>query len=251
VLQGIRKLFGGGRAEHLTTELVPSAASSGPLVRLEGVTKTFVVDRVETHALASVDLEVERGEFVAVNGPSGSGKSTLLSIVGLLDTPSAGTYLLNGFDVAGLGAKNRAALRNREVGFIFQSFNLIGDLTVRENVELPLTYQGLAGAERRERVDATLARFELADLADRYPSALSGGHQQRVAVARAVVGAPRLLLADEPTGNLSSRQAEAVIEMLQELHRGGATILLVSHDPRWRGVVGRAVELFDGSVVAS
>ncbi|HUP24729.1 MAG TPA: ABC transporter ATP-binding protein [Thermoanaerobaculia bacterium] len=251
MLQGIRKLFGGRSAEHVTTELVPGAVSTGPLVRLEGVTKTFVVDRVETRALSSVDLAVERGEFVAVNGPSGSGKSTLLSIVGLLDTPSAGTYHLNGFDVAGLGAKSRAALRNREVGFIFQSFNLIGDLTVRENVELPLTYQGMSATDRRERVDATLARFELAEIAGRYPSALSGGHQQRVGVARAVVGAPRLLLADEPTGNLSSRQAEAVIEMLQELHRGGATILLVSHDPRWRGVAGRAVELFDGSVVAS
>jgi putative ABC transport system ATP-binding protein len=251
VLQGIRKLFGGRREEHVTTAPAPGAVPAGSLVRLDGVTKIFVVDRVETPALSNVDLAVERGEFVAVNGPSGSGKSTLLSIVGLLDTPSAGTYHLNGFDVAGLGAKNRAALRNREVGFIFQSFNLIGDLTVRENVELPLTYQGLAGAERRERVDAALARFELADLAGRYPSALSGGHQQRVAVARAVVGEPRLLLADEPTGNLSSGQAEAVIEMLVELHRGGSTILLVSHDPRWRGVVGRAVELFDGGIVAS
>jgi putative ABC transport system ATP-binding protein len=251
VLQALRKLIGGGRQELLTTEPEPGATAAGPLVSLEGVAKTFVVDRVKTPALSNVDLAVERGEFVAVNGPSGSGKSTLLSIVGLLDTPSAGTYRLNGFDVGTLSAKSRAQLRNREVGFIFQSFNLIGDLTARENVELPLTYQGLSAADRRDRVDAALQRFELADIGARYPSQLSGGHQQRVAVARAVVGEPRLLLADEPTGNLNSRQAEVVIEMLQQLHRGGSTILLVSHDPRWRGVARRSVELFDGAVVSA
>ena len=251
MLRGLRKLIGVGREDELATLAVLDAAPAGPIVRLEGVTKTFVVDRVATPALQNVDLAVERGEFVAVNGPSGSGKSTLLSIVGLLDTPSAGTYRLNGIDVGSLGAKSRAQLRNREVGFIFQSFNLIGDLTARENVELPLTYQGLSSADRRERVDAALARFELGDIGARYPSQLSGGHQQRVAVARAVVGEPKLLLADEPTGNLNSRQAEVVIEMLQELHRAGSTILLVSHDPRWRGVALRSVELFDGTVVSA
>ncbi|HVS64103.1 MAG TPA: ABC transporter ATP-binding protein [Thermoanaerobaculia bacterium] len=217
---------------------------------MEGVSRTFVVDKVETHALHGVDLEVERGEFVAVNGPSGSGKSTLLSIAGLMDRPTEGRYLLNGTDVSTLDARTLAATRNREVGFIFQSFNLIGDLTVAENVELPLTYQGLPAAERHERVAAALERFELTDRAGRMPSQLSGGHQQRVAVARAVVGNPSVLMADEPTGNLSSKQAEAVIEMLQELHRGGSTILLVTHDPRWASVVQRSVELFDGQVAS-
>ena len=248
MFERIRSLFSGDRPRFTTA--ASDREGDGPLIRMEGVTRTFVIDRVETYALRGVDLEVERGEFVAVNGPSGSGKSTLLSIAGLMDRPTAGRYLLNGADTATLDARTLAAARNREVGFIFQSFNLIGDLTVAENVELPLTYQGLPAAERRERVAAALERFELTDRADRMPSQLSGGHQQRVAVARAVVGSPSVLMADEPTGNLSSEQAEAVIEMLQELHRGGSTILLVTHDPRWASVVGRSVELFDGALVS-
>jgi putative ABC transport system ATP-binding protein len=244
----LRRLLGGRDTPRFTT--TPGAEpASGPLLRMEGVTRTFLVDRVETHALRGIDLEVERGEFVAVNGPSGSGKSTLLSIAGLMDRATSGRYLLNGADVATLGARTLAATRNRELGFIFQSFNLIGDLTVFENVELPLTYQGLPAAERRDRVDAALERFELADRAHQMPGQLSGGHQQRVAVARAVVGNPAVLMADEPTGNLNSEQAETVIEMLQELHRGGSTILLVTHDPRWASVVERSVELFDGRLV--
>jgi putative ABC transport system ATP-binding protein len=249
LLRRLRQLLGGDRPpDTLLAAGTPAADPGTPIVHLSGVGKTFGSGELATVALRDLDLEVRRGEFLAVNGPSGSGKSTLLSIVGLLDTPTSGTYRLDGFDTARLSARQRAALRNREVGFVFQSFNLIGDLTVRENVELPLTYQGLSVAERRDRVDAALARFELSDIASRYPSALSGGHQQRVAVARAVVGHPRLLLADEPTGSLSSRQAEAVIEMLVDLHRAGSTILLVSHDPRWLGVVERAVELFDGTI---
>jgi len=249
MFEKIRSLFSSSDKPRFTTTPSDDAAQS-PLIRMEGVTRTFVVDKVETHALRGVDLEVERGEFVAVNGPSGSGKSTLLSIAGLMDRPTEGRYLLNGTDVSTLDARTLAATRNREVGFIFQSFNLIGDLTVAENVELPLTYQGLPTAERRQRVAAALERFELTDRADRMPSQLSGGHQQRVAVARAVVGHPSVLMADEPTGNLSSKQAEAVIEMLQELHRGGSTILLVTHDPRWASVVQRSVELFDGEVAS-
>jgi len=249
MFERIRSLFSSSDQSRFTT-LARDDRASGPLIRMEGVSRTFVVDKVETHALSGVDLDVARGEFVAVNGPSGSGKSTLLSIAGLMDRPTSGRYLLNGTDVATLDARSLATTRNREVGFIFQSFNLIGDLTVAENVELPLTYQGLPAAERRERVAAALERFELSDRADRMPSQLSGGHQQRVAVARAIVGNPSVLMADEPTGNLSSQQAEAVIEMLQELHRGGSTILLVTHDPRWASVVERSVELFDGQIVS-
>jgi putative ABC transport system ATP-binding protein len=225
-------------------------AFDGPLIRLQGIGKTFEVDDVQTHALRDVNLEVTRGEFVAVNGPSGSGKTTLLSICGLLETPSTGSYVLNGHDVSRLPASARAAVRNREVGFIFQSFNLIGDLTVAENVELPLTYLGLPTAERRERVAAALERVDMSERARQMPSQLSGGQQQRVAVARAVVGEPEIILADEPTGNLNSHQAETVIAMLRELHGDGATILLVTHDPRWQQTVQRSVELFDGTIVA-
>jgi len=251
----LRNLWGGGAAGSgfATVRPVPGEDGvpyAGPLIELAGISKIFLVDDVQTHALRDVNFEVARGEFVAVNGPSGSGKTTLLSICGLLEAPSEGAYVLNGHDVSHLPAASRAAVRNREVGFIFQSFNLIGDLTVFENVELPLTYLGLPAAERRDRVAAALERVEMADRARQMPSQLSGGQQQRVAVARAVVGDPQIILADEPTGNLNSRQAETVIAMLCELHDSGATILLVTHDPRWKQVVQRSVELFDGTIVA-
>lgn len=223
---------------------------AGPLIHLDGIGKAFAIDGdVTTHALRDVNLEVTRGEFVAVNGPSGSGKTTLLSICGLLEEPSSGAYMLNGHDVSHLKASARAGVRNREVGFVFQSFNLIGDLTVAENVELPLTYLGLPAPERRERVATALERVDMVDRAKQMPGQLSGGQQQRVAVARAVVGEPEIILADEPTGNLNSHQAETVIAMLTELHEAGATILLVTHDPRWKQTVQRSVELFDGTIV--
>ncbi|MEM9407070.1 MAG: ABC transporter ATP-binding protein [Acidobacteriota bacterium] len=222
----------------------------GPLIELEGVTKIFGSGETRTVALDEVDLRIERGEFVAVEGPSGCGKSTLLSIVGLLETPSRGTYRLAGRDVGSLSRAARTAARNRDLGFVFQSFNLIGELSVAENVELPLTYQGLGREERQELLDAALERFDLVEDARKAPGQLSGGHQQRVAVARAVVGRPAILLADEPTGNLNSSQAEAVIGMLKELHDEGSTILLVTHDPRWLRLVSRSVRLFDGRVEA-
>ena len=250
MLQKLLHLFRGNQHEDFTTDS-SQLDYEGPLIRMEGISKVFGTGKVETVALRDVDLEVEQGDFVAVNGPSGSGKSTLLSIGGLLETPTSGAYFLNGTDVSTLSNRTRAATRNREIGFIFQSFNLIGDLTVAENVELPLTYQGMAQAERNDRVAAALERFAMTDAAKKMPGALSGGHQQRVAVARAVVGEPKILMADEPTGNLNSEQAEAVIEMLIELNRAGSTILLVTHDPRWRRVVAREVELFDGSIVPS
>ena len=241
---------GGGGADSEFSTVRSADGEVGPLIRLEGIGKTFVIEDVHTQALRDVNLEVERGEFVAVNGPSGSGKSTLLSICGLLEQPSDGTYILNGHDVSHLNAVARAAVRNREVGFIFQSFNLIGDLTVFENVELPLTYLGRPPAERRDRVEGVLERVDMSTRAKQLPSQLSGGGQQRVAVARAIVGEPEIILADEPTGNLNSTQAETVIEMLTELHASGSTILLVSHDPRWRSTAQRSVELFDGTIVA-
>jgi putative ABC transport system ATP-binding protein len=204
---------------------------------------------VETHALDEINLSIRRGEFVAIAGPSGCGKSTLLSILGLLDSPSAGDYTLNGKDVANLDHAERARIRNREVGFIFQSFNLIGDLTVFENVELPLTYRGMAAAERKQRVDAALEKVGMSNRSKHYPSQLSGGQQQRVAVARALAGRPSILLADEPTGNLDSKNGEAVMELLTELHQEGATICMVTHDDRFAAHAQRAVHLFDGRVV--
>jgi putative ABC transport system ATP-binding protein len=224
-------------------------ASAEPLIKLEGVTKAFYTDEVETHALSGVHLEITRGEYVAIAGPSGCGKSTLLSILGLLDTPTEGTYVLNGHAVADLNMAQRARIRNREVGFIFQSFNLIGDLTVFENVELPLTYRGMAASERKTRVTAALERVGMAHRARHLPSQLSGGQQQRVAVARALVGEPAILLADEPTGNLDSRNGEAVMDLLNELHAAGATICMVTHDPRFARHADHTVHLFDGRVV--
>ena len=220
-----------------------------PLIQLEGITKVFLADEVETHALSGIHLEIEQGEYLSIAGPSGCGKSTLLSILGLLDSPSAGSYILNGHSVANLDAAERARIRNREVGFIFQSFNLIGDLTVFENVELPLTYRGMAPAERKQRVNESLEKVGMSHRVRHYPSQLSGGQQQRVAVARALAGKPAILLADEPTGNLDSKNGEAVMQLLRELHREGATICMVTHDPRFARHADRIVHLFDGRVV--
>lgn len=219
------------------------------LITLEGITKVFLTDEVETHALSGVHLEIGRGEFISVAGPSGCGKSTLLSILGLLDTPTGGKYLLNGRAVENLSFAERALIRNREVGFIFQSFNLIGDLTVFENVELPLTYARLPAADRKQRVMEALEKVGMSHRTRHYPSQLSGGQQQRVAVARALAGRPSILLADEPTGNLDSRNGEAVMELLRGLHREGATICMVTHDPRFSRFADRSVHLFDGRIV--
>ncbi len=219
------------------------------LIRLEGVTKVFYTDEVETHALAGIHMEIKKGEYVSIAGPSGCGKSTLLSILGLLDTPTGGSYTLNGNPVANLNMAERARIRNRDIGFIFQSFNLIGDLTVFENVELPLTYRGMKAAERKTRATEALEKVGMAHRARHLPSQLSGGQQQRVAVARALVGSPLILLADEPTGNLDSRNGEAVMDLLRELHRQGATICMVTHDPRFARHADRRIHLFDGQVV--
>jgi putative ABC transport system ATP-binding protein len=216
---------------------------------MESVTKVFYTDEVETHALAGIHLEINQGDYVSIAGPSGCGKSTLLSILGLLDSPTEGSYQLNGKPVQGLSLSERARIRNREIGFIFQSFNLIGDLTVYENVELPLTYRGMNSAERKKRVNAALEKVGMAHRAKHLPSQLSGGQQQRVAVARAVVGDPLILLADEPTGNLDSTNGEAVMDLLRELHRGGATICMVTHDSRFARHADRSIHLFDGRVV--
>jgi putative ABC transport system ATP-binding protein len=220
-----------------------------PLIHLDGVTKVFVTDEVETHALAGIHLDIQKGEYLSIAGPSGCGKSTLLAILGLLDSPSDGTYILNSKPVQGLKLSERARIRNREIGFIFQAFNLIGDLTVYENVELPLTYRGMPGAERKKRVHEALERVGMSHRVKHYPSQLSGGQQQRVAVARALGGDPSILLADEPTGNLDSANGEAVMDLLRELHRGGATICMVTHDPRYARYADRSIHLFDGRVV--
>ena len=225
------------------------AGNGQTLIHLEGIKKVFFTDEVETHALADIHLEVKNGEYVAIAGPSGCGKTTLLSILGLLDSPTEGSYLLDGHPVANLSASERARIRNRQIGFIFQAFNLIGDLTVAENVELPLTYRGMPGAERRKRVQDALEKVGMAHRMKHYPSQLSGGQQQRVAVARAVAGDPAILLADEPTGNLDSKNGESVMELLRDLHRAGSTICMVTHDARYAQHADRAVHLFDGRVV--
>lgn len=219
------------------------------LLELDSVTKHFFTDEVETHALDGIHLEVRRGEFLSIAGPSGCGKSTLLSIIGLLDTPTAGRYLIKGQPVENLKPSDRARIRNREIGFIFQAFNLIGDLTVYENVELPLTYRNMPSGERKERVQQALERVGMAHRVKHYPSQLSGGQQQRVAVARALVGEPAILLADEPTGNLDSKNGEAVMDLLKEIHAQGATICMVTHDPRYAQIADRNVHLFDGRIV--
>ena len=224
-------------------------SSSKPLIHISDVKKVFYTDEVETHALAGINLDIEKGEYISIAGPSGCGKSTLLSILGLLDTPSDGEYVLNDKPVENLSLSERARIRNREVGFIFQSFNLIGDLTVYENVELPLTYRGMNSSERKQRVMEALERVGMSHRAQHLPSQLSGGQQQRVAVARAVGGQPSILLADEPTGNLDSTNGEAVMELLRDLHRGGATICMVTHDARYAQHADRMVHLFDGLMV--
>ncbi|MGA2725208.1 MAG: ABC transporter ATP-binding protein [Bryobacteraceae bacterium] len=222
---------------------------SQPLIRLEKVSKVFVTDEVETHALSGVHIDVAKGEYLSIAGPSGCGKSTLLAILGLLDTPTDGMYYLNGEPVTGLKLSQRARIRNREIGFIFQAFNLIGDLTVYENVELPLTYRGMPSAERKRRVQEALERVGMSHRMKHYPSQLSGGQQQRVAVARALSGDPLILLADEPTGNLDSANGEAVMNLLRELHQAGSTICMVTHDPRYSEFADRTIHLFDGRIV--
>jgi putative ABC transport system ATP-binding protein len=225
------------------------STSTVSLIRMRGVSKVFLTDEVETHALAAIDLDIEPGEFVSISGPSGCGKSTLLSIVGLLDSPTTGEYVLKGQPVEHLSLPQRSRIRNREIGFIFQAFNLIGDLTVWQNVELPLTYRGMPGVERKQRVDDALERDGVAHRRNHYPAQLSGGQQQRVAVARALAGSPAILLADEPTGNLDSKNGIAVMDLLKELHAEGATICMVTHDPRFSAYANRAILLWDGRIV--
>jgi putative ABC transport system ATP-binding protein len=225
-------------------------ADDKALISLEGLSKVFFTEEVETHALSNINLGIKTGEFVSIAGPSGCGKTTLLSILGLLDSPTAGKYVLDGTPVENLTASQRAKIRNQAIGFIFQAFNLIGDLTVYENVELPLTYRGMGSSERKERSQAALERVGMAHRMSHYPSQLSGGQQQRVAVARAIVGKPLILLADEPTGNLDSKNGGAVVDLLKELHAEGATICMVTHDPRYSHIADRAVHLFDGQVVS-
>jgi putative ABC transport system ATP-binding protein len=232
-----------------TSSQTSGGNGSTPLIRLNAVTKVFLTDEVETHALSGIHLDIRDGEYISIAGPSGCGKSTLLSILGLLDTPSNGSYALKGGEVANLSFADRARIRNREIGFIFQSFNLIGDLTVFENVELPLTYRGMGAGDRKTLVTQALDRVGMAHRAKHLPSQLSGGQQQRVAVARALAGKPAILLADEPTGNLDSRNGEAVMNLLKELHAGGATICMVTHDERFAQHADRTVHLFDGRVV--
>jgi putative ABC transport system ATP-binding protein len=224
-------------------------AQNPSLIHMAGVTKVFLTEEVETHALSGISLDIARGEYVSIAGPSGCGKTTLLSILGLLDSPSAGEHVLNGVPVADLSASRRAEIRNREIGFIFQAFNLIGDLTVAENVELPLTYRGMPAAERRQRVTEALQKVGMEHRTKHYPSQLSGGQQQRVAVARAIAGGPSVLLADEPTGNLDSANGGHVMDLLADLHRQGSTIVMVTHDPRYAEYADRTIHLFDGKVV--
>jgi putative ABC transport system ATP-binding protein len=219
------------------------------LISLDDVKKVFVTDDVETHALAGIHLSINKGEYISISGPSGCGKSTLLAILGLLDTPSDGVYNLNGSRVENMKLSERARVRNREIGFIFQAFNLIGDLNVYENVELPLTYRNMPSSERKKLAKEALERVGMAHRMKHYPSQLSGGQQQRVAVARALAGHPSILLADEPTGNLDSANGEAVMNLLSELHREGATICMVTHDPRYAQLAERSITLFDGRIV--
>lgn len=223
-------------------------SANGTLIKMQSVSKVFFTDDLETHALSAIDLEIKKGEYLAIAGPSGCGKSTLLAILGLLDSPTEGNYFLNGQPVSGLKPSERSRIRNREIGFVFQAFNLIGDLTVYENVELPLTYRGMASRERKEKVQAVLERVGMAHRSKHYPAQLSGGQQQRVAVARALVGDPMILLADEPTGNLDSKNGDSVMELLRDIHRSGATICTVTHDARYAGHAERTVHLFDGRI---
>lgn len=219
------------------------------VIKLENIRKVYYTDEIETHALSGIHLEIRAGDYVSIAGPSGCGKSTLLSLLGLLDTPTDGEYRLNGQPVSGLSAAARSRVRNREIGFIFQAFNLIGDLTVYENVELPLTYRGMSSAERKRRTQEALEQVGMSHRMKHYPAQLSGGQQQRVAVARALAGEPLILLADEPTGNLDSANGEAVMDLLRNLHRQGATICMVTHDPRYAELASRTIHMFDGRIV--
>ena len=225
------------------------AGENGAMIKLDAVNKIFYTDELETHALSDIHLEIKQGEYLAIAGPSGCGKSTLLSLIGLLDAPTNGEYSIKGESVARLTVSDRCRIRNREIGFIFQAFNLIGDLSVYQNVELPLTFREMDSAERKKRVQEALERVEMAHRSKHYPAQLSGGQQQRVAVARALVGAPAILLADEPTGNLDSKNGEAVMGLLRHLHTSGATICMVTHDERYAHHAARTVHLFDGRIV--
>ncbi|WP_199733941.1 MULTISPECIES: ABC transporter ATP-binding protein [Corallococcus] len=229
--------------------VAPGAVPGKALLQLDGLTKVFETEEVETHALSNIQLTIRQNEWVAIVGPSGSGKSTLLAVLGLLDTATRGSYLLDGRSVLELSPTDRAKVRNQHIGFIFQSFNLIGDLTVFENVELPLTYRGLPAQDRKQRVERALERVGMAHRARHLPGQLSGGQQQRVAVARAVAGDPLILLADEPTGNLDSKNGEAVMQLLSDLHKAGSTLCMVTHDPAHARIATRTVSLFDGRVV--
>ena len=231
------------------SEWIEDGLMTDPVIQLERLTKVFTTDGVETRAVCDINLEIQRGDYISIAGPSGCGKSTLLSILGLLESPTEGRYFLNGDPVEELTQKERARVRNREIGFIFQSFNLIGDLTVYENIELPLTYRGMPASERHKRVMESLERVQMSHRMKHYPSQLSGGQQQRVAVARALGGQPSILLADEPTGNLDSQNGEAVMELLHELHEEGATICMVTHDPRYASYANHTLHLFDGRLV--
>jgi putative ABC transport system ATP-binding protein len=219
------------------------------MLKMESLAKVYRTEMVETFALRNFNLEVKPGEFVAVTGPSGSGKTTFLTIAGLLEAFSSGRYELDGVDVSRMGDDERSRIRNQKIGFIFQAFNLIPDLSVLDNIEVPLRYRGLAGAERRQRATEALARVGLSARAKHYPNELSGGQQQRVAIARALAGQPKLLLADEPTGNLDSQMARSVMELLEELHREGSTIVMVTHDPQLAARAQRNVHVIDGQVV--
>ena len=225
------------------------AETNGTMIKLDGVTKVFYADEMETHALSEIRLEIKQGEYLAIAGPSGCGKSTLLSVIGLLDSPTSGEHWIKGESVSKISVSERCRIRNREIGFIFQAFNLIGDLTVYENVELPLTFREMGAPERKKRVQNALDRVGMAHRMKHYPAQLSGGQQQRVAVARALVGNPAILLADEPTGNLDSKNGEAVMELLRDLHRAGATICMVTHDQRYADHAERTIHLFDGRVM--
>ena len=226
------------------------ADANGAVIKLDGVNKVFYTDELETHALSDIHLEIEQGEYLAISGPSGCGKSTLLSLIGLLDSPTEGDHWIKGKSVAKLSVSERCLIRNREIGFIFQAFNLIGDLTVYENVELPLTYRNMGAGERKEKTEQALERVGMSHRKKHFPAQLSGGQQQRVAVARALAGDPLILMADEPTGNLDSQNSEAVMQLLAELHQNGATICLVTHDPRYSRFADRTVHLFDGRIAA-
>ncbi len=227
------------------------AETNNILIKMDGIAKVFLTDEVETHALSGINLEIRKGEYVSISGPSGCGKSTLLSILGLLDSPTEGNYLLNGQAVAKLTANERTRIRNQQIGFIFQAFNLIGDLTIFENVELPLTYRGLNASERRKKVESAVERVGMTHRLRHYPAQLSGGQQQRIAVARALAGDPLILMADEPTGNLDSKNGESVMALLSELHRNGATLCMVTHDQRYAHNAQRTINLFDGKIVAN